>query len=350
MTNTAEANQRVQQRQEPKRRRYNEVEDTSSSNQLPSLGRHKNFVTDNGQCSSKPQRVEYNEDMELKERLFRLHTTLLTQKIKSPTNYASDMVSLLNRPFITSTESPPWFNPSSSHTQNPQVPPPPIKIPTWMPLLFRPPSDMSLSDTDAELAVYIFLNSQDLDDKEVLILSFAGLAIGDRETLRSIMPTNNISSQFIHMVELALNNKTTSELSREYKDTFMGHVDLIKKIFLPVNENGIHWYLVVFDLEEKSLWFLDSNPFPDDFDLIEPEGLKKHLTSYNDCGVQVAKWMMECISNHNYQSIGVNAQSRIRLVLDLVLDRHNHMRNETVRKAHEKFKDFNEDSDICDDI
>ncbi|KAJ1380996.1 hypothetical protein SESBI_45532 [Sesbania bispinosa] len=299
MTNTEEANQRVQQRQEPKRRRYNEVEDTSS------------------------------------------------------------------RLFITSTESPPWFNPSSSHTQNPQVPRPPIKIPTWMPLLFRPPSDMSLSDTDAELAVYIFLNSQDLDDKEVLILSLAGLAIGDQETLRSIMPTNNVSSQFIHMVvcmlthyknllgryatcwflppqftELALNNKTTAELSREYKDTFMGHVDLIKKIAQASCEKT--GYFLEEMLMERSFYKLTSNQCPaiSDFDLIEPEGLKKHLTSYNDYGVQVAKWMMECISNHNYQSIRVNAQSRIRLALDLVLDRHNHMRNETVRKAHEKFKDF----------
>ncbi|KAJ1386932.1 Ulp1 protease family, C-terminal catalytic domain [Sesbania bispinosa] len=151
---------------------------------------------------------------------------------------------------------------------------------------------MSLSDTEAELAVYIFMNSHVLDGKEILVFSLAGLAIGDRQTLRTIMPTKNVSTQFIHMV-----------------------------IFIPVNDNDMHWYLVVFDLEEQNVWLLDSNPFPD----------RNRLRR-----LHVKKL--------------VNAESRMRLALDLVLDRHNQMRNETVRKAHQKFKVFTEDWDNCDDI
>ncbi|KAJ1432159.1 Ulp1 protease family, C-terminal catalytic domain [Sesbania bispinosa] len=308
MTNSAQGNKRVQEIQEAKRRRYTEVQDTSSSNQIPSTDRQTKTHNDNGQCSSKAEKVVFNEDMEMKERLKQLHTVMLTQKIKPLTNYTVEMVSLLNRRSIRSTVSPPCFNPSSSQTQNPQVPPPPIKIPTWMPLLFRPPSDMSLNDIEAETFIF-------------------------------------------------------------------------------VNDNDTHWYLVVFDLEEENVWLLDSNPFPDrnkwhklhvknlaiiiedmlmdrtfyeltsyecpaisNFTLTELEGLSQHLTSYNDCGVQVSRWMMECISNDNYQSIGVNAESSMRLALDLVLDMHNQIRNETVQKAHQKFKVFTEGWNNFDDI
>ncbi|KAJ1392530.1 hypothetical protein SESBI_35763 [Sesbania bispinosa] len=312
MANSAEGNQRLQEMQEAKRRRDTEVEDTSSSNQIPSTDGQTKSHADNGQCSSKPEKVVFNGDMEMKERLKQLHTAILTQKIKPPTNYAAEMVSLLNRRSIRSIVSPPCFNPSSSHTQNPQVPSPPIKIPAWMPLLFKPPSDMSLSDTEAELEVYIFMNSHVLDGKEILVLLLVGLAIGDWQTVRTIMPTKNVSTQFMQMVELALNNnKSLAELSRDYKECFMGYVGLIRKIFIPVNDNDMHC---------------------------------------NDCGVQVARWMMECISDDNYQSIGVNAESRMRLALDLVLNRHNQMRNETVRKAHQKFKVFTQDWDNCYDI
>ncbi|KAJ1413017.1 Ulp1 protease family, C-terminal catalytic domain [Sesbania bispinosa] len=261
----------------------------------------------------------------------------------------------------------PCFIPSSSNAHNPQVPPPPVIIPKWMPLLFRPPPDMELSETEAELAVYIFMNSHVLDGKEILVLSLDGLALGDRKTLRTILPTSNISNQFMMMVvcmlthyknllceyatcwflpprfsELALNNKkSVAELSKDYKDSFMGYVDLIKKAII-IEEM----------LMDRSFYELSSYECPviSDFTLIEPEGLSQNLTSYHDCGVQVARWMTECISHDNYQSIGVNAESRMRLALDLVLDMHNQLRNETVRKAHMKFKVFIDGWDNSDDI
>ncbi|KAJ1378724.1 Ulp1 protease family, C-terminal catalytic domain [Sesbania bispinosa] len=370
-----QGNDRVQKIQEGKRRRRTEIEDTFSSNHKQTHDEERKSHDDNVQSSSKNEKVVLNEDMDTSERLKQLRTTILTKKIETPIHYVAEMVSLFNNRSEVPTN--PCFIPSSSNAHNPQVPPPPVIIPKvsrrkiWMPLLFKPPPDMELSETEAELAMYIFMNSHVLDGKEILVLSLDGLALGDRKTLRTILPTSNISNQFM-MMELALNNKkSVVELSKDYKDSFMGYVDLIKKIFVPVNDNDMHWYLVVFDLEEENCWLLDSNPFPDrnrwrrlhvkklaiiieemlmdrsfyelssyecpaisDFTLIEPEGLSQNLTSYHDCGVQVARWMTECISHDNYQSIEVNAESRMRLALDLVLDMHNQLRNETVRKTH----------------
>ncbi|KAJ1427951.1 Ulp1 protease family, C-terminal catalytic domain [Sesbania bispinosa] len=271
------------------------------------------------------------------------------------------------------------------------------KIPKWMPLLFRPPSTMSLSDTEAEIAAYIFMASDILSSKEILVISLDGLAVGDRQTLMTLMPTSYVCNEVIMMVvcllthyknmlcdyascwflppqfsDRVLNEKnTTADISKDYRNPFMGFVDKIKKIFIHIYDEGLHWYLVVIDLVDKKLWLLDSNPFPQRNSwrrlnakkiavffhemLIDRTYYQLRTTecpaiSDNDCGVQVAKWMIECISNDNYQSIGVNGESRMRLALELVINRHNQIRKVVMKNAYEKFKLFTQEWKIPDDF
>ncbi|XP_072074515.1 uncharacterized protein [Arachis hypogaea] len=70
----------------------------------------------------------------------------------------------------------------------------------------------------------------------------------------------------------------------------------LKKIFLPVNENNTHWYLVVFDLCNHQTILLDSLPIATDKE-------QKRLS--------IVKL--------------VNDGTRIRLALDLILRPHNLM-------------------------
>ncbi|KAJ1393907.1 Ulp1 protease family, C-terminal catalytic domain [Sesbania bispinosa] len=208
------------------------------------------------------------------------------------------------------------------------------KIPKWMPVSFKPPQGMSITNTKEEVAAYIFMSTEILDGKEVLVRSRFGGKLG-------------------------------------IGNSFMGYVDLISKIFLPVNDEDLHWYLVVLDLEDEKVILLDSNPSPDrrewrllqarklaicfqeilmdrtfydlrtsecprisEFPLVEPEGLFQHPSSYNDCDVMVAKWMADSKDEKTYDWITLNSKSRMRLALDLVLDSHNNIKDEIVHMAN----------------
>ncbi|KAJ1377210.1 Ulp1 protease family, C-terminal catalytic domain [Sesbania bispinosa] len=346
-----------------------------------------------------------NGQRSMKVWLEQLTAAMRETKLNPPNNIAAEMVALLNRHSETNlimsklqedshmkAESAPCVI-GSSHTNETDKATTgcadisETKIPKWMPLLFRPPSTMSLCDTEAEIAPYIFMASDKLSSKEILVKSLDGLAVGDRQTLMTLMPTSYVCNEVIMMERVLKEKNTTAEISKDYRNPFMGFVDKIKKIFIPIYDEGLHWYLVVIDMVDKKLWLLDSNPFPlrnswrrlnankiavffhemlmdrtfyelrttecpeiSEFPLILPNGLSNKLTSFNDRGVQVAKWMMECISHDNYQSIGVNAESRIRLALDLVLNRNNQIRKVVMKNAYEKFKLFTQEWNITDDF
>ncbi|RYR71113.1 hypothetical protein Ahy_A02g005408 [Arachis hypogaea] len=61
--------------------------------------------------------------------------------------------------------------------------------------------------------------------------------------------------------KLALIEKNPpSKMIVQYQNSFMGKVETLHKIFVPVNEDNIHWYLVVFDMHERQIIWLDSKP------------------------------------------------------------------------------------------
>ncbi|KAJ1386933.1 Ulp1 protease family, C-terminal catalytic domain [Sesbania bispinosa] len=278
------------------------------------------------------------------------------------------------------------------------------KMPKWMPVSFKPPQGMRITNTESEVAAYIFMSTEILEGKEILVRSIYGgkFGIGDRRSLQTLMPSHYVSNEVISVVVCMMTNyrdmmsdyafcwylppkftqqalelkATPNTLSRRYRTCFMGYIDLISKIFLPVNDEDLHWYLVVLDLEDEKVILLDSNPNPDrrewrilqarklaicfqeilmdrtfydlrtsecpridEFPLVEPEGLFQHPSSYNDCGVMVAKWMMDNKDENTYDRI-LNSKSRMRLALDLVLDSHNNIKDEVVNIAHRTLTTF----------
>ncbi|KAJ1387652.1 Papain-like cysteine peptidase superfamily [Sesbania bispinosa] len=229
-----------------------------------------------------------NGGRSMKDWLEQLTTTMREKKLNPPNNIAAEMVALLNRHSETNlimsklhedyhmkAESAPCVIGSSHKITTDKATTacadiPETKIPKWMPVLFRPPSTMTLSDTEAEIAAYIFMGADILSSKENLVISLDGLAIGDRQTLMTLRPTSYVCTEVIMMVvcllthyknllcdyascwflppqfsEWALNEKNcTAEISKDYRYPFMGFVDKIKKIFIPIYDEGLHWYLV----------------------------------------------------------------------------------------------------------
>ncbi|MED6199687.1 hypothetical protein PIB30_078299 [Stylosanthes scabra] len=51
-----------------------------------------------------------------------------------------------------------------------------------------------------------------------------------------------------------------SKMMMQYQKPFMGKVEILRKVFVPVNEENVHWYLVVFHMHEGQMLWLDSKP------------------------------------------------------------------------------------------
>ncbi|KAJ1415149.1 Ulp1 protease family, C-terminal catalytic domain [Sesbania bispinosa] len=395
---------------ERKRRRYVEGVETSNCNQKPGDRRQTIFQSSNPELFTKTEMLLIREIEDMKKWLSQLTACMLKN------NTSSLMAKLVSQPPRKNVSEPPTLGSSSSKQdfRGKEIDKEPesvqqgslaSKIPKWMPVSFKPPQGMWITNTEEEVAVYIFMSTEILEGKEILVRSRYGgkFGIGDRRSLQTLMPSHYVSNEVISMVVCMMTNyrdvmsdyafcwylppkftqqaldlkATPNTLAHHYRTSFMGYVDLISKIFLPVNNEDLHWYLVVLDLEDEKVILLDSNPNPDrrewrllqarklvsvfmmqfvfqeilmditfyelrtnecprisEFPMVEPEGLFQHPSSYYDCGVIVAKWMMDSKDQKTYDRITLNSKSRMRLALDLVLDSHNNIKDEVVNMAN----------------
>ncbi|KAJ1396597.1 Ulp1 protease family, C-terminal catalytic domain [Sesbania bispinosa] len=268
-----------------------------------------------------------------------------------------------------------------------------VQIPNWAPMLFSPPKDMLLDDIDAAVAAYIFgVNKEDKKNgNEILIETKYGK--GDRNLLKTLMPKGLVDQEVLNFLACMLTHQdrvicknticwflptTFSQyvctwtsppdiLRKRYQERFMGRVEYVSKIFIPINDGNVHWFLLVIDIKRRQLTLLDSYPcttrkefrrravrklgvFVDemllhesfyrfhtttkpiisDFEIVEPEGVGQQVEGSNDCGIWVALWMMQCNFTNKY-NITVTESSRMQLALDLVLKNYN-TKNEEVKK------------------
>ncbi|KAK7281748.1 hypothetical protein RIF29_09996 [Crotalaria pallida] len=60
----------------------------------------------------------------------------------------------------------------------------------------------------------------------------------------------------------------------------------------------------------------------------------------NDCGVWVAKWMIECGHKDGYDKIVVGSETRLRVAIDLILHRFNNVKDLVIQKASQYWQDL----------
>ncbi|WJX62734.1 hypothetical protein P8452_47698 [Trifolium repens] len=280
-------------------------------------------------------------------------------------------------------------------------------IPEWIPMTFRPTPKMCLNDICSYTAAYIFKRDDDqiLGD-EVLVRTISDV-YGDRKALKSLMPRCPVDQEIINLVvarnnwyqdqdlmgkgkdkrvwyfptefaQFALESTHTADEVREmYLGTFIKPKALVSKIFIPINDNGNHWYLLVIDLMDRKCIWLDSLPDVEryherrhailslgmfvekilyhpsvgiinrnihdnlitNFSTVQPRGIPHQRHGSNDCGVWVAKWMIECPYMNDYENVTVVTATRMKLALFICHSSNNMLRKELVSKAARNWDD-----------
>ncbi|KAJ1388749.1 Ulp1 protease family, C-terminal catalytic domain [Sesbania bispinosa] len=249
-------------------------------------------------------------------------------------------------------------------------------IPMWMPVVFRPPKTMLVDELEAKVTTFIFSSDHvhHLPGNEILIRS--KWVLGDRETLKTLMPTKHLHPKVIDMIvcrltynekmltsqsicwflptmfaKYALETETNPEtVIKLFKGNFMSTVEHAHKIFVPIHDGCNHWYLLVVDMEQQKLILLDSNrssnrrewrrlqarklalfiqemlmdnsfyeisnaekPEVAGFTLVEPKGIAQELPQTNDSGVWVATWMIDHDCDDEYDKLSVRMLNAVRI-------------------------------------
>ncbi|KAJ1430535.1 Ulp1 protease family, C-terminal catalytic domain [Sesbania bispinosa] len=216
-----------------------------------------------------------------------------------------------------------------------------LKIPYWMQLSFRPPVDMDLDNLEIVTAAYIFHTD------------LAGGSNG--KTLRTLMPAIWIDQEVLNLLaskltyfesKISTNNSawflpttfaqyaltwgsTPEAMIKRYQEKFMGKVDYLCKIFVPINDQDSHWYLMIIDVNHNKIVILDSLMCE-----LRNGWRKRHAKKL---------WMSDYVWDDDYNSISVTHTTRMKMALDLVLNSYNEHKYKFIRLAVEKWKQLHEE-------
>ncbi|KAJ1378002.1 hypothetical protein SESBI_48305 [Sesbania bispinosa] len=246
-----------------------------------------------------------------------------------------------------------------------------IRVPWWMPLMFRPPTDMVLDEIEAVVAAYIFglKYEEDLKDEyEILVTSKLG-AFGERCRVKSLMPRQEMHQDVLNLVVAMLTDharancpysicwflpieflryclawmKPPSAAMNAYKDDYMGKIDFMSKLdsapcqarneprHLQAKKMAV--YLEeMFQHESFYDFSVTNKPRVIEFPLQIPSDIGRQAVGSNDCGVWVCKWMSDCSLKDDY-NIKVDKETRMRLAIDLIIKPYNLKKEEVVSVA-----------------
>lgn len=283
-----------------------------------------------------------------------------------------------------------------------------VTIPEYFPLSIHPFPHVFKNDMEAYMAAYIFIaDDENRHGEEILAQSELGV-VGYRKTLKTLMPDSPVDQAVINLVccklthqqrcggtpslwylpanfaQHALDWMHNPKADMEFfQNAFMGRIEDVRKIFIPMNDQGLHWYLMVVDFIERKLYVLDSAPCAErkllrhrdvlrmsifleemfmensyydcginlekriisNFSVVEPRGLLSQRYGSNDSGVWVAAWMKECDKKNDYNCVEVYPDTRVKLAIDLVHSIYNIKMNKITEKACEHWKNVQEKKD-----
>ncbi|RYQ95370.1 hypothetical protein Ahy_B08g090638 [Arachis hypogaea] len=250
-----------------------------------------------------------------------------------------------------------------------------VEAPFWLPVLFAPPTTMELDDTEIMVATYIFGTNKDNEFGRQEILAKGCKFDATRDSFFNLIPKDWIDQTILDVYAHMLNDeeKTTSGVLKYW------YMPTVFSIYVPVNEDNLHWYLVIFDMNQCQVILLDSNPDPkkkaskifsikqlalylegmlqhdsfydfestirpkvSEFPMLEALGIGRQRNDSFDCGIWVATWMKNCIWIDDY-NIYVDDATRMRIAIDLIMKSYNLKKKNTIIKAAKKnYKKFEE--------
>lgn len=272
-----------------------------------------------------------------------------------------------------------------------------VTIPEYFPLSIKPFPYLIMNDLSASFAAYIFIADEENQYGEEILAKTELRFVAYRKTLKSLMPNCWVDQEVINLLccKLTQEERCVGKLSvwylpttfsqyafdwersptvvrKRYEKDFFDKIENARKIFIPINDQGVHWYLMVVDFVERKIYLLDSLPcatrkllrrrdvlrvalfleemfihdsFYDcgiklenhlisNFPIVEPRGLPRQRYGSNDCGVFVATWMKECSWLDYYDCVEVRPDSRIKLAIDLVDSSYNEMKGKVIERAN----------------
>ncbi|MED6150742.1 hypothetical protein PIB30_075462 [Stylosanthes scabra] len=177
-----------------------------------------------------------------------------------------------------------------------------VEPPFWLSVLFAPPTNMGLEDTEIMVATYIF--GTDKDNEFARYLSLTNFTVYQVFLLMGIRHEHSCIEQMILSWTVS-----PIKIIEDYKEAFMGYVEGLRKIYVPVNEDNLHWYLLVFDMNDRQVILLDSNPDP----------RKKSRKLFN------IKHL-------------VDDGTRMRIAIDLIMKSYNLKKNTIIKVAKKNYK------------
>ncbi|KAI8572743.1 hypothetical protein RHMOL_Rhmol01G0223600 [Rhododendron molle] len=154
---------------------------------------------------------------------------------------------------------------------------------------------------------------------------------------------------------------------------YTGFLESVERVYIPINENNIHWFMCVVNFKDANVYVLDSlrsliKPKVQNEkvlrvleywdDVIQHLGnngrvMKAHKLPIkrlkwlpvqelgsDDCGVHTAKYFdLEQFNEEEAAKLRFTSkEGRNNLILDLILCGENEIRNEVIRKAQEKYR------------
>ncbi|KAK2430807.1 ubiquitin-specific protease ESD4 [Trifolium repens] len=235
---------------------------------------------------------------------------------------------------------------------------------------------VSLNARDTALTSYIFMCDDQNQYGDEILVKTKFRTVGERTNLKTLKPPC-----FIDQEQYALTKPNSHEkVMQFYQKDFMGKVYRTSKIFIPMNDQNLHWYLMIVDMVDHQIYLLDSlpcenrkwsrrrdvlkvaifltemlmhnsfyervlqldrsKPMIHNYPIVEPRGLPSQKCGSNDCGVFVATWMQEHGVYDDYTFIKVCPDARIKLALNVVYSSYNELMDEVEEKAHNHWKNM----------
>ncbi|XP_072084925.1 uncharacterized protein [Arachis hypogaea] len=152
-----------------------------------------------------------------------------------------------------------------------------VDMPSCLDLLFRPPLGMEFVGSELAVAAYIFGNG--LSKKEILVPNEH--CCGSRGVLHSLLPSEEVVDDVLNLVASRMTSSYLNEIGNRWwlpttfaqfalnptnhcpetlafiKSKYMKKTNELVKIYVPLKKDR-HWYLVVIDLLNEELVYLDS--------------------------------------------------------------------------------------------